>query len=281
MSGTSIRPMPAPAGQQASTRSPVPGTRRFRIGRLLPLAVILLITATIIATGCYRELSLENLVKHRSEIEAFIARNGVAAIAVFVAIYVAAVALSIPGAVFLSIAGGLLFGTIVGGLAILVGATAGATLIFLIARSAFGEFLRCRAAAVGDKLAQGFREDAFSYLLFLRLVPLFPFFVVNLVPALAGVGIVPFVAATAIGIIPATFAFAFFGAGLDSVLAAQEAAYQVCLAAGRTDCHLDFDPKAAATPQFLCAMATLGVLTLVPVVVKRLRRWRDRTVKSR
>jgi len=279
MPGPSMHPIPAPVGHQAST--PVPGARRFRIGRLLPAVVIVLITATIIATGCYRELSLENLLKHRSEIDAFVAHNGIAAVAIYVAVYVAAVALSLPGAIFLSIAGGLLFGTIVGGLAILVGATAGATLIFLIARSAFGEFLRCRVAAAADRLAQGFREDAFSYLLFLRLVPLFPFFVVNLVPALAGVGVVPFVAATAIGIIPATFAFAFFGAGLDSVLAAQQAAYQACLAAGGADCHLDFDPKTAATPQFLCAMVGLGVLALVPVVVKRFRQWRDRGVKSR
>ena len=87
------------------------------------------------------------------------------------------------------------------------------------------------------RLAEGFREDAFSYLLFLRLVPAFPFFLVNLVPALAGVGLAPFVAATALGIIPATFTFAFVGAGLDSVIAAQGAAYNACIAAGHAGCR--------------------------------------------
>jgi len=270
------RPAIRPLSDAATPDQADPGTSKsqpggFRIGRLVPLLIVLLITATIIATGWYRQLSLENLVRHRAEIDAFIAAHGIAALAAYVALYFASVALSIPGAIVLSITAGLLFGTVVGGLVVLVGATAGATAIFLIARSAFGEFLRCRVGAVGEKLARGFRDDAFSYLLFLRLVPLFPFFIVNLVPALAGVGVAPFVAATAIGIIPATFAFTFFGAGLDSVLAAQEAAYQACLAAGHADCQLDFDPKAAATPQLLLALVALGVIALLPVIVKRVR----------
>jgi uncharacterized membrane protein YdjX (TVP38/TMEM64 family) len=275
MPGTSIAPMPAAAEGAADTERPVGA--HFRIGRLLPLAVVLLITGTIIATGQYRELSLENLVKHRDTIDTFVAHHGIAAVAAYVLVYFATAALSIPGAIFLSIAGGALFGTIVGGVAILVGATTGATAIFLIARSAFGEFLRCRAGVPGERLVQGFRADAFNYLLFLRLVPAFPFFLVNLVPALAGVGLAPFVAATAIGIIPATFAFASIGAGLDSVLAAQEAAYRACLAAGGFDCHLDFDAKLAATPQLLCAFAALGVVALAPVIVKRFRRRRGIT----
>jgi uncharacterized membrane protein YdjX (TVP38/TMEM64 family) len=120
-------------------------------------------------------------------------------------------------------------------------------------------------------LAEGFRADAFSYLLFLRLVPIFPFWLVNLVPALAGVRLPVFAAATAIGILPGTFAFAFVGAGLTSVITAQGTAYRACLAAGRSDCRLDFDLKAAVTPELLIALAALGVLALIPVVVKRLR----------
>ena len=90
----------------------------------------------------------------------------------------------------------------------MVGATIGATLIFLVARTALGEPLLRRAGPRADQLAQGFRDDAFSYLLFLRLVPAFPFFLVNLVPALAGVRLGPFVAATALGVIPAAVVFA-------------------------------------------------------------------------
>ena len=97
-------------------------------------------------------------------------------------------------------------------------------------------------------------------------MPAFPFFLVNLAPALVGVKLATFVAATAIGIIPATFAFAFLGSGLDSVIAAQETVYRACLAAGRTDCRLQFDLGMIVTPQLLAALATLGVIALIPVV---------------
>jgi len=107
--------------------------------------------------------------------------------------------------------------------------------------------------------------------LFLRLVPIFPFWMVNLVPALAGVRLATFAAATALGVIPATFVFAFVGAGLDSVIAAQQAAYRSCLAAARSDCRLEFHVNAALTPELIGALTALGVLALVPVLVKRLR----------
>jgi uncharacterized membrane protein YdjX (TVP38/TMEM64 family) len=150
-----------------------------------------------------------------------------------------------------------------------VAATIGASIIFLIARSAFGEYVVRRAGPRLSKILDGFCADAFSYLLFLRLVPLFPFFLVNLAPALVGVRLGTFVAATALGVIPATFVFASVGAGLDSVINAQAAAYHACLAAGRTDCRVDFDPAAALTPQLIGALVALGLLALVPVVVKR------------
>ena len=120
-------------------------------------------------------------------------------------------------------------------------------------------------------MAEGFRADAFSYLLFLRLVPIFPFWLVNLVPAVCGVSLATFAAATALGVIPATFAFAFVGAGLESVVVAQEAAYRACVAAGQTDCRLEFHLKTVMTPEIMAALAALGVLALIPVVVKRLR----------
>src|SRR5215475_2500791 len=137
------RPAIRPLSDAATPDQADPGTSKsqpagFRIGRLVPLLIVLLITATIIATGWYRQLSLENLVRHRAEIDAFIAAHGIAALAAYVALYFASVALSIPGAIVLSITAGLLFGTVVGGLVVLFGATAGATAIFLIARSAFG-----------------------------------------------------------------------------------------------------------------------------------------------
>jgi uncharacterized membrane protein YdjX (TVP38/TMEM64 family) len=251
--------------------SPIPaaGTARLTPARLAPVVVIVVIAAVVFAMGWHRHLSLETLVRHRAALGEFVDAHQAAALAAFVAIYVAVVSLSIPGAVFLTIAGGLLFGVIVGGLAVIVAATAGATVIFLIARSAFGTYVVRRAGPRLTKIVDGFCADAFSYLLFLRLVPLFPFFLVNLAPALVGVRLSTFVAATAIGVIPATFVFASVGAGLDSVIQAQAAMYHACLAAGRPDCGLDFDPSAALTPQLIGALIALGVLALVPVVVRR------------
>jgi uncharacterized membrane protein YdjX (TVP38/TMEM64 family) len=118
---------------------------------------------------------------------------------------------------------------------------------------------------------EGFRDDAFNYLLFLRLVPLFPFWLVNLAPALFNVKLVTFVAATLLGIIPGTFAFAFLGSGLDSIIAAQQAAYQACLAAGRGDCEMRFEAGALLTPELIIAFVALGVVALIPVAVKRVR----------
>jgi len=144
-------------------------------------------------------------------------------------------------------------------------------ILFLAARTAVGGALKARVGPWLDKVQKEFAEEGFSYLLFLRLVPIFPFWLVNLVPALCGVSLATFAAATALGILPATFVFAFVGAGLDSVIVAQQAAYQSCVNAGRADCRLAFHMNAAVTPQLLAALVALGVLALIPVVVKRLR----------
>ena len=159
----------------------------------MPLAVIALAMVAVFATGAHRHVSLETLVRHRMAIDAFIDAHAVAAVAAFMAVYIVVVALSIPGAVLLTISGGILFGTFVGGTATVIAATTGATIIFLVAKSACGEKPVRRAGPLACKLADGFRADAFSYLLFLRLVPAFPFFLVNLVPALAGVKLPTFV----------------------------------------------------------------------------------------
>jgi len=204
-------------------------------------------------------------------IDAFIDAHPVAAIAAFMAVYIAVVALSIPGAALLTTSGGILFGTFIGGSAAVIAATVGATIIFLVAKGACGENLLRRAGPLAGKLSDGFRADAFSYLLFLRLVPIVPFWMVNLVAALCGVRFATFAAATALGIIPPTFTFAFLGAGLDSVITAQQAAYSACVAAGRADCRLEFHLHAAVTPELIAALAALGLLALVPVVVKYLR----------
>jgi uncharacterized membrane protein YdjX (TVP38/TMEM64 family) len=266
------------AQHQVTTTGHEPATAgRLSLAKLVPLAAVVVLAIAIVAMGWHRELSLEVLIRHRAALDAFIDRHLLAALAAFLALYVAVVALSIPGAVFLTVSAGILFGWLVGGLVALAGATIGATIIFLIARSALCDYVHRKAGSRLAKLADGFKADAFSYLLFLRLVPVFPFWLVNLAPALLGVRLGTFVLATALGIIPATFAFACVGSGLDSLIAAQEAAYNACLAAGRSDCRLDFDLKAAVTPKLLIALTALGILALVPTLV---RRWRSRSVTT-
>jgi uncharacterized membrane protein YdjX (TVP38/TMEM64 family) len=247
------------------------GHSKFRLRRFLPLVVVVAASAVVLAMGWHRQLSFESLVRHHEALRAFIAAHEISALAAYVALYIAAAALSIPVGVFLTMTAGILFGAVLGGAASVVGATIGAICIFLIAKSAVGDYLVRRAGPLAQKLARGFRADAFSYLLFLRLVPIFPFWIVNLVPALAGVKLATFAGATALGVIPATFVFAFVGQGLDSVIAAQQVAYQSCLAAARPDCRLAFHINTALTPELLAALAALGVLALVPVLVRRLR----------
>lgn len=229
------------------------------------------LAALIVLSGSHRALTLETVMRHRDAIQAFIAEHGFAAPVLYTAIYIVAVALSLPGGVLLTVIGGILFGTLIGTISAVVGATVGAALLFLIARTALRETLVRRAGPRVRRFAEGFREDAFNYLLFLRLVPIFPFWLVNLAPALLGVSLRTFVAATAIGVIPGALAFAFFGAGLDSVLASQKETFMACVEAGGTDCKLNFDFKAAFTPKLLSAFLILGLVALLPVVVKRIR----------
>ena len=225
-----------------------PLTARVPLARLAPLAIIVAITAVALAMGWHRELTLSALLERRAEIETFVAQHWIAAVAAYMALYIAVTALSLPCASFLTIFGGLVFGVLTATATTLVGATAGATVIFLIAKSALGGWLVRRAGSRVERVAAGFRADAFNYLLFLRLVPFFPFWLVNLVPALAGVPLRTFVAATALGMIPGTFAYAFFGAGLDSAIKAQN-----------------------ATLKLVAGLIALGLLSLLPVAIKRLR----------
>jgi uncharacterized membrane protein YdjX (TVP38/TMEM64 family) len=253
------------------TRPPATDRPRSLTRRLLPLGAVVVLAGLAYYFLGRGELSFEALVRHRMAIDGFVTEYRVLAVLAYIGLYITAVALSVPGAVFLTVSGGFLFGLATGVSAAVIGATIGSTLIFLVARTALGEPLLRRAGPRAKQLAKGFRDDAFSYLLFLRLVPAFPFFLVNLVPAFAGVRLGTFVAATALGIIPATFVFVFAGQGLDSVITVQKNLYQACLAAGRSDCRLTFDATDALTPQLIGALVALGLLALVPVIVKRLR----------
>lgn len=264
-------------GEKAKTMTPpedrdaaADDTRRAGYGALrkwLPLVILAALMILAFSLGLHKQLTLSNLIMQRQDLLAFVDQNLVLAVVVYLLIYMVSVALSFPGASLLTIAGGFLFGWVLGGIATVFGATLGACAVFLVARSSVGEILTERAGPFLSRLAEGFRKDAFHYLLFLRLTPVFPFWLVNIAPAIFKMPLPSYTLATFAGIIPGTFAFTFIGSGLDSVIAAQEAASPGCAAAG--SCQVDVG--ALVTPQLLVAFFALGIASLIPVVLKKLR----------
>jgi uncharacterized membrane protein YdjX (TVP38/TMEM64 family) len=252
------------------------GGAKAWLKRLWPLIALIAAACFVVAMGWHRYLTLQELVLRRDTLRAAIADHTLLAFLAFMAIYAGTVALSLPGGAVLTLAGGFLFGWFWGGLASMVAATAGAIIVFLVARSALGELLAARAGPWLERLRQGFQEDAFNYLLFLRLVPIFPFWLVNLAPPLFGVSLSTYVLATAIGIIPGSFAYSIAGQGLDSLIVAQQAAHQSCLAKKGPDaeklCPFVLEPRALLTPGLIVGFVALGIVALIPIAVKRLRR---------
>lgn len=244
--------------------------------KLWPLLLLLGAGGFILAMGWHRYLTLEELADNRDALRAIIEGNYLLALATFIGLYAVTVALSLPGGAVLTIAGGFLFGWLAGGLASVVAATLGATVIYLVAKSTLRDVLVAKAGPRLKRFADGFREDAFSYLLFLRLVPVFPFWLVNLAPGLLGVPFAIYVLTTFLGIIPGTFAFSLAGNGLDSVVEAQQAAHQSCLAkageGGQESCPYGLEPSALLTPELIAGLVALGLVSLIPVALKWFRR---------
>jgi uncharacterized membrane protein YdjX (TVP38/TMEM64 family) len=220
--------------------------------RLLPLGVLVAGGIGFAVAGGHRYLSFSTLAENRAWLAGLIAQWGVGAAILYVALYATVIALSVPGGAVLTIAGGFLFGTWLGGSCAVIGATLGAAVIFLAARAGLGGVAQ-RAGPFFEKLESGFRADAFNYLLVLRLVPLFPFWLVNLVPALAGVGLPSFLLATFIGIIPGTFVYSSLGNGFGQVL-------------GQPDLEILFHASV------LGPIIALALLALVPVWYRRQQR---------
>ncbi len=243
------------------------------------LAGIAVLLTLAYGFGLHRDVSLETLVRERAVIEQFISTNFLAALLVFLGLYVSVTAFAVPGGgALLVVVGGFLFGTLVGGPAAMLGSTLGSTLIYLVARSALGGDLSRTTGPFASRFAAGFRRDAFSYILFLRMIPV-PSWMVSSGAAVLGVPLWIFIAATALGRVPGSLVFAFFGSGLDAVIDGQEAAYKNCLAAGEIDCRIEFDPSSVLTSTLVAAFIALGLLALVPVLARRLW-WRRTGVAS-
>jgi uncharacterized membrane protein YdjX (TVP38/TMEM64 family) len=257
--------MTTPTGSEPDTASATSSSFK----RWLPLLVLLLAVAVVLVMGWHKQLTIETVVANRARLRAFVSEHEGVAILGYMGIYAAVVAASLPGGALLTLVGGLLFGWLVGGLATVVAATIGATAIFLIARTALGELLAARAGPALSKLRLGFQQNALNYLLFLRLVPAFPFFLVNLAAALLGMPLGTYVLGTFLGIIPATFAFASAGAGLDSVIASAEAGYRACVAAqGAAACKLTVNLSNLVNTETKIAFVLLGIVALIPVALK-------------
>jgi uncharacterized membrane protein YdjX (TVP38/TMEM64 family) len=223
----------------------------FSVRRLVPLGLLVVAWIAFMLAGGYRYLTFAALAENRDWLCGLVQHWGFLAASGYIAIYAVLVALSVPGAAVLTIAGGFLFGTWIGAVCAVFGATLGATALFLAARAGLGGLAQ-RAGRFIGKLEAGFRADAFNYLLVLRLVPIFPFWLVNLVPALVGVRLATFVLATFLGIIPGSFVYASLGNGLGSVLE-------------EPDLAIVFEPRV------LLPVIGLALLALIPVGYKRWR----------
>lgn len=241
----------------------------------LPAALLVVLIGTAYLGGAGHYLTLSAIAENRALLKDFTGDHLMGAILIYVAVYVSVVTLSLPGAAVMSIAGGFLFGWRLSVPVTVLAATLGSIIVFHIVKTSFGAVFAERAGPAARKLAKGFERDSFSYLLFLRLVPVFPFFIVNAVAGLSRVNLWTFTIATAIGIIPAAFAFAYLGTGLDGIIDAQTRLYNECLAAQRAaGCRMKLDVSALLTREIVIAFIALGFIALIPIAFKRWQRWR-------
>jgi uncharacterized membrane protein YdjX (TVP38/TMEM64 family) len=214
----------------------------------LALAFVAVVVA-FFALGGQDYLTLDAVKANRDALLVFTREHFVAALSLAFLVYAGAVAFSLPGGLVLSLTMGFLFGRWVGTVLVVIAATVGATLVFIAARYLFADAARRRMGPLGAKISAGFTRDAFSYLLFLRLVPLFPFFLVNLAPAFTGIGLRTFVLGTLIGIIPGSFVYVNLGQTL-----------------GRID-----SLAGLVSTETIMALVLLGALALLPVLIRRYR----------
>lgn len=243
-----------------------------QVKKYLPLLCMIALFASFFIFGLDKYLSFEFVSENRDRLLNLVAENFVISLLIYFILYVIAVAASLPGGLLLTICGGFLFGWFVAGLTTVFAATLGATILFVIAATSLGDLLREKAGPWLSKLEKGFQENALNYLLFLRLVPAFPFWLVNIAPAFLGVKLRTYVIGTFFGIIPGTFVFAYIGTGLDSIIVEQQSKYQACLAKGDEACTLSFDFGSLVTPEIIISFVALGVISVVPVILKKLKK---------
>jgi len=249
---------------------PVRTRGRWRVAlRWLPLAVLVAASVAAIVSGAYHLLSLDRLLESRAWLHAAVAEDRPRAILLGVLFYVGAVVLSVPATLVLTIVYGFLFGVVTGALVAVTSATTGAAIVFTIGRAAAADLLRRRAGPRLATFAEGFRRDAFSYILLLRLLPLFPFWMTNLGPAVFGVRLRSFVLATFLGLLPGAFIYAATGSGIEDVVAAHESARAECLAGGGSDCENALTLRSLVTPKLVAGLGSLAGLVALSMAIRR------------
>ncbi len=226
--------------------------------RLTGLATVFVLCAIAWKTGAVQALYWPSMVAHRAVWIGYVDAHPALAPFVFLAIYAAAVAMSLPVGLWLSLLGGLLFGPWLGGVLTVIGASLGAIALFLLARGLLAPFLNDRFGRRIERLRPGLERDGFAYLLALRLMPVFPFWLVNLAPALIGMRLGPYAAATVLGMVPTSFVLNAVGAGLGARLAAG--------APPNAEMLLE--------PRILLPLLALAVLAVLPPLW---RRWQRRS----
>jgi uncharacterized membrane protein YdjX (TVP38/TMEM64 family) len=219
----------------------------MQVGKLATVIVIACGIGLFVYFDLARWLSLEALKANRDHLLAFTEANYTGAVVLFIALYIAVTGLSLPGATILTLAGGFLFGSLPATIFVNLGATIGATLAFLAARYVLRDWVERNFGRWLEPLQEGFAKNAFSYLMTLRLIPLFPFFAVNLVTGLTRMNIGTYAAATALGIIPGSFVYAYAGRQLGTLNSLRE----------------------IASPHVLGAFVLLGLLALTPVAYRK------------
>jgi len=217
---------------------------------------VILVTALVLffVSDARHHLSFSALAQNYSQLAVLVEQNWLACWIGYMVLYAAVVALSLPAASLLTLAGGALLGW-PSVLLIITGATAGACLVFLAAQNFMSAFFRKRATGFIARLEAGFKKDAFSYLLALRLIPAAPFWVVNIVPALLGMNLRAFALATFIGIAPGTTIYVWVGRSFEHVLASGDVP----------------DLSVLTQPQIIAPLIALGLLSLIPVLIRRIR----------
>ncbi len=218
--------------------------------RILPLVVLIALAAA--GFILLRGVGWDSLARHQGQVTAWVSGHPIGSAVLFVIAYILTAALSLPQATVLTVAGGLLFGSVTGCALTVTGATIGASILLVAVRSAFAQTLDRQRHRIPARVQHRLKRDGFSYLLALRLVPLFPFWVVNLAAAVAGIRLAVFLPATLLGIAPASFVVSSIGAGVGTILAQ-----------GRTP-----DLSVIFAPRILLPLLGLAALSLLPVLFR-------------